>query len=150
MPNFIIKHYTDPVRMFKTLPPELWHIIMEYYYIIHIKHLLTFNPVNDYILLNKQYPNRKLYAGYTDKTRRKLDSQFKKFRLEYDIVKLLGQRGASKINDDLGRKKYKLDMYLKNIENRKMYPEFKQEIYEKLRTLWNEFAKDCYVYTGIR
>ena len=55
--KLVVKNYADPIKMFLTLPVELWDIIIEYYLIYHINHILTISyNINDYEIFNsKQY-----------------------------------------------------------------------------------------------
>tara|TARA_R110001632_G_scaffold208029_3_gene332348 strand:+ start:1358 stop:1819 length:462 start_codon:yes stop_codon:yes gene_type:complete len=134
--KLVVKNYADPIKMFLTLPVELWDIIIEYYWIYHINHIVTISyNINDYEIFNsKQYKYRKLYIYHNRKSQRKFKSQLTRLGDKHKLPKL--QR-----NYRPNWAKQNIIDHIKSIVNLNNTPYFKNEIYSKLLNIFNDMAK---------
>ena len=133
--KLVVKNYANPIKMFLTLPVELWDIIMEYYLIYHINHILTISyNINDYEIFNsKQYKYRKLYIYHNKKSKRKFKSQLTRLGNKHKLPKLKYRTGHWA--------KQNIIDYIKSIGDLKNTSDFKNELYIKLLNIFNDMAK---------
>jgi len=136
--KLVVKNYVDPIKMFLTLPVELWEIIIEYYWIYHIKYKLSISyNINDYEVFNsKQYKYRNLYIYHNRHSQRKFKSQLTRLVNKHKLRKLPKQKYHNP-----HWVKQNIIYHLKSIENLNNTPYFKNEIYSKLLNIFNDMSK---------
>ena len=137
--KLVVKNYAQPIKMFLILPVELWDIIIEYYWIYHINHILTISyNINDYEIFNsKQYKYRKLYIYHNRKSKRKFKSQLTRLGNKHKLPKL---KYLTTHDNRHWAKKNIID-HIKSIGNLKNTSDFKNELYIKLLNIFNDMAK---------